>query len=78
LEARGNKDGKFELTNYNPVISMYEPFSVYGRSCEINFPTKKKLGRGDATRSAAIGNFGKTGESDIPIWDTCPTPCNDD
>ena len=57
---------------------MWDPFSAYGRSCEINFPTRKRQGCGESTRSAAIGNFGKTGQADVPIWDTCPSACNED
>ena len=62
----------------NPYVSMFAPKSVYGRSIEINFPTRREKLRGDVTRSAAIGNFGKTGNDDLPIWDTCPDPCSED
>lgn len=78
IEARGDKKGQFDLTVKNSVINLYNPFSIYGRSLEINLPTSKKQGNGYATRTAAIGNLGKTGDFDVPMWDVAPSPCNED
>ena len=78
VEARGDRKGEFETIMKNPVINLYKPFSVFGCSLEINLPTNKEQGNGSARRSAAIGNLGKTGDADVPMWDVAPNPCSED
>jgi hypothetical protein len=56
FEIQGDQDGKAEGQDVNELLNTNAPFSVYGRSTEINFPTDQEMGRGDATRNAAIGN----------------------
>jgi len=59
------------------VVNLYNPFNVVARSVEINLPTDRKQGNGCATRTAAMGNLGKTGDADVPQWDKAPSPCNE-
>ena len=68
IKAKGDEKGEFRLTVWNEEINIFEPYSVVGRSCEIE----------QGGRSVAIGNFGKIGESDVPIWDKGPHPCSKD
>ena len=78
IEAQGDRKGEFEKTMENPVLNLYKPFSVFGCSLEINLPTIMEQGNGSATRTAAIGNLGKTGGADVPMWDVAPDPCSED
>lgn len=56
----------------NKLINLYGPFNLIGRSLEVTTPSKQ----GDKGKTASIGNLGKTGNADIPMWDVAPDPCS--